>query len=145
MTFPHRCSVVIDGMEIQALAASFQLETNREGAGQPEMGSVDTNITCWFDLHDRDNLPFATFMQLFTLANRPTHEKIVEMELRFWDDESHENVVCILRFEGWISLFLVESPPFGGGSTAGADNHRLFLQLEPKLDEQMHKRIEVSN
>lgn len=144
MTFPNRCSVVIDGIQIQALAAKLQVRSGRNGDGQPEMGSVDTSIHCWFDLHDRQNLPFSTFARLFELANRPTHEKIVPMELRYWDDEQHEDVVCAFSFDGWIHVFSAESPEPGAHST-GADNHRLYLELEPKLDEQMHKRIEVSN
>lgn len=144
MTFPNRCSIVIDGTEIQALAAEFEIRSGRADDGQPEMGAVDTKIVCWFDLHDRQNLPFSTFVELFNLSNRPTHEKIVPIECRFWDDESHQDVICSFRFEGWISVFAMSSPP-AFGNTSGADNHTLCLELEPKLDEQMHKRIEVSN
>lgn len=144
MTFPNRCSVVVDGIQIQALSAKMAMRSGRADDGQPEMGAVDTAISCCFDLHDRENLPFSTFARLFELANRPTHEKIVAMELRFWDDEQHENVVCSFRFDGWISIFSAESPEPGSHAT-GADNHRLYLELEPALDEQMHKRIELSN
>ena len=144
MTYPNRCSVVIDNIEIQALSAKLALQSGREGNGQPEMGAIDTAISCWFDLHDRKNLPFATFAELFRLANRPTHDKIVPIELRFWDDEDHEDVVCTFSFDGWIHVFSMESPE-ADANTSGADNHRLYLELEPVLDEQMHKKIEVSN
>ena len=110
MTFPNRCSVSIDGVEIQALAAKFELRSSRDQNGHPEMGICQTVICAWFDLHDRRNLPFSTYTALFQLANRPTVDKIVPMEVRFWDDESHADVVAAFSFDGWISVFSTESP-----------------------------------
>ncbi len=146
MTFPNRCSVTIDGVETQALAANFELRSTRDGDGAPAMGGLATGIGVWVDLHDKRNLPFTAFAELFRLANRATKEKIVPIQLDFWDDEAHRDVVCSFSFDGWISLFRAESPkPGGDGDDAGANNHVLYLELEPKVDEQAYRHIEVTN
>jgi len=143
MPYPHRCSLEIDGIEIHAASAWIELKAPRDEEGQPEIGVLETSIGVCLDLHDRQNVGFSVLSQLFELANRATHEKIVEMAVTMWDDEDHEDVIGRFNFRGWISLWRAETPK---RYTQPADqNHELYLELQPELDPEQLHRINVSN
>jgi hypothetical protein len=123
------------------------------------MGSLVTNIRVLVDFHDDTNMPHATLKKLFDLANVVTREKIKDMKIEFWKDDSKQDALCAYAFKGWISRFETSNPApeavpaamaahAGGGvapSPLSTINHLLVLDLEPVLNQQNFKEITMSN
>ena len=86
------------------------------------MGSLRPIITAVVDIHDTDNMPFASLQALYELANIVTYSKIRPIKVQFWKDDAREDVVCSFAFEGWLAGFHISG---GGGA-----NHMLSLRLE---------------
>ncbi len=77
-------------------------------------------------MNDTTNLPFPTLKRLYDLSNATTRDKIVDMKIEFWTDESQLDAICTYTFRGWISAFHNTG---GGGS-----NHTLTMTFTPELD-----------
>jgi hypothetical protein len=126
----------------------------------PQMGSLTTEIRVWADFHDDQNLPFSTIKKFFDLANVVTRDKIKDMKIEFWKDDSHQDALCSYSFKGWISRFETSNPPdsstamnlSNGDSSekqfqgiAPTLNHMLAIDLEPVLNQQNFTDIKMSN
>src|SRR5260370_22482612 len=110
----------------------------------PEMGSLTSSIRVWVDFHDDVNMPNGTLKGLFDLANVVTRDKIKDMKIEFWKDDSHQDALCSYSFKGWISGFHTCNPDTVGSANGNADdfgniNHQLVLDLEPALNQQNFK------
>jgi hypothetical protein len=103
----------------------------------PQMGTSVCSISCTIDAHDEGNLPFATLKSLWQLANVVTREKIKDIKMEFWKDESQKDAVCTYQFKGWISSFSMDG---GGGS-----NHIVNLQLQPALNQKTSSTSPLGN
>ena len=55
------------------------------------------------------NVPFATVKKFFDLANIATRDKIKDIKIEFWTDDSRMDALCTLAFKGWISSWNVTS------------------------------------
>ena len=51
MAAPYRSTVTIDGNKFDAVSTSVVFNTLKDKAGMPEMGSLNTSIRVWVDLH----------------------------------------------------------------------------------------------
>jgi hypothetical protein len=148
MASPTRSTVTIDGTKFDAVSSVVAFQTDKDRAGMPQMGSLHTSIRVWVDFHDDTNLPHSSLKKLFDLSNVVTRDKIKDMKIEFWKDDSHQDALCSYSFKGWISSFHTCNPgagTFQTGSNANPVNHLLVLDLEPALNQQNFKDIAMSN
>lgn len=159
MATPSRCTVTIDGTKFDAVSTSIKFGTEKDKAGMPQMGSLTTEIRVWADFHDDKNLPFATMKKFFDLANVVTRDKIKDMKIEFWKDDSHQDALCSYSFKGWVSRFETANPSGatrtinlhnGDGEKAFQGiapqlNHMLVLDLEPVLNQENFTDVKMSN
>ncbi|QEE27821.1 hypothetical protein FTW19_07315 [Terriglobus albidus] len=137
MAKPSVTTVTIDGNKFNAFAVNVALSTVSEVAGMPMMGSLSCNIQVSVDMHDNTNMPFSTLKTLFDLANVVTREKIKDIKVEFWQDDSQQDALCTYAFKGWISHW-------NTGSGDGA-NHTLTMSLQPTLDTKNYVDLRMSN
>jgi len=137
MAQPSRTTVTIDGNSFNAISTNFGISTVHDNTGMPMMGAVSCAVDVHVDANDNVNLPFATLRSLFDLANIPTRDKIKDIKIEFWVDDSRTDVICSCAFRGWISHFNI-------GSSSGS-NHLLTMSLQPALTSDHFHKIEMSN
>ncbi|MGO9086253.1 MAG: hypothetical protein ACLP6G_13140 [Terriglobales bacterium] len=150
---PYRCTVTIDGTKFNAVATSVRFTTEKDRAGMAQMGSLRTSIRVWGDFHDDNNLPHAALKKFFDLANVVTRDKIKDMKIEFWKDDSHQDALCSYSFKGWISRFETSNPHLLASTDTNGDhpappdnlNHMLVMDLEPALNQANFKEITMSN
>src|SRR5262249_36222171 len=155
MAIPYRCTVTIDGTKFCAVSTSVQFSTEKDRAGVPQMGSLNTAIRVWADFHDDQNLPFSTMKKIFDLANIVTQDKIKPMKIEFWKDDSRQDALCSYNFNGWIRR---SEPPNPIELTEREKelqdrflsltpnmNHVLVLDFEPAMNQKNFKEIRMSN
>ncbi len=153
MASPLRCTITIDDTKFDAVGTSVKFNTEKDRAGMAQMGSLRTSIRVWADFHDDTNLPHAAVKKLFTLANVVTRDKIKDMRIEYWKDDSRQDALASYSFRGWISRFetsnphqLVPSSDGDGHPDPPSDlNHMLVLDLEPALNQQNFNEIKMSN
>lgn len=137
MAEPSNTTITIDGQKFNAISAHVALSTIHDDAGMPLMGSTRCAIECVVDMHDNVNLPFSTLKSLFNLANVVTRDKIKDIKIEFWQDESQQDALCTYTFKGWISHFVT-------GSGSGT-NHMLSLSIQPALDKTNYVDLQIGN
>jgi len=151
---PYRCTVTIDGTKFNAVATSVKFSTEKDRAGMAQMGSLRTNIRVWADFHDDTNLPHGSVKKLFELANVVTRDKVKDMKIEYWKDDSHQDALAAYSFKGWISRFETSNPhdmvsmrtiENDHPAAPGSLNHLLVLDLEPALNQQNFSEIKMSN
>ena len=120
-----------------AIATNFGIMTEHDGRGMPMMGSVTCVIDVHVDVNDTVNMPFTTLRALFDMANVVTRDKIKDVKIDFWLDDSRSDVVCSYAFQGWISHFNV--------SSSGEANHVLTMSLQPALAANQFMKLDMSN
>ncbi len=145
MPNPYRSTVTIDGTKFDAVSVQVVFTTAKDRAGMPEMGSLKTSIRVWADFHDDKNLPFSAVKKFFELANVVTRDKIKDIKIEFWKDDSHEDALCSYKFKGWVSNYETSNPPLESNGDAPSLNHMLVLDLEPVLNQQNFQEIQLSN
>lgn len=160
MAAPYRCTVTIDGTKFDAVSSSIRFATEKDKAGMPQMGSLGSEIRVWADFHDDQNLPFGTLKKFFDLANVVTRDKIKDIKVEFWKDDSKQDALCSYGFKGWISRFetwnasdatrgaALKDGNGGGKSFQGLApqlNHMLVLDLEPVLNQENFTDVKMSN
>jgi len=137
------------------VSISVAFSTERDRAGMPQMGSLKTNIRCLVDFHDDQNIPYSALSKMFELANVVTRDKVKDMKVEFWKDESHQDALCSYSFNGWIRRFETTNPieltaldketEAQFRSLTPDLNHVLVLDLEPAMNQQNFKEIKMSN
>ena len=145
MANPYRSSVTIDGTKFDAVSTQVVFTTAKDRAGMPEMGSLRTRIRVWADFHDDKNLPFSALQKFFDLSNVVTRDKVKDIKIEFWKDDSHQDALCAYKFKGWISNFETNNPPTDNQDAGPNLNHMLVLDLEPVLNQQNFQEISISN
>ena len=147
MPSPYRSTVTIDGTKFNAVSVVVAFQTDKDRAGMPQMGSLNTDIRVWVDFHDDANLPHSALKKLFNLSNVVTRDKVKDMKIEFWKDDSQQDALCSYSFKGWISAFQTCNPVNGSLQDAENDhiNHLLVLDLEPAMNQQNFKDISMSN
>jgi hypothetical protein len=112
------------------------------------MGSLQTTIRVYVDFHDDQNMPYSTMNALFSLANVVTTDKVKDIKLEFWKDETKQNALCSYNFKGWISGHHTMNPYQSAEASQSGNtgvNHVLVLDLEPSLNQQNFASISLSN
>jgi hypothetical protein len=134
---PSNATVTVDGEKFNAYSAHVGIETLHDDTGMPMMGVPRYIFECSVNAHDTDNLPFGTLNKLFELANIVNKEKIVDIKIEFWQDETQDNAICTYSFRGWISAFHTS-----GGS---GGNHSLHITFVPELSKNQYVDIKMGN
>lgn len=134
---PANTTVTIDGNTFNALATHVGVSTINNDQGMPRVGVQSYSISVTVDIHDQQNMPFGTLKSLYTLANQLTSDKMKDMKIEYWSDESKQDAICVYKFSGWVSSFYTIS---GAGS-----NHILTLTLQPALDGMRYDGVQLSN
>jgi hypothetical protein len=152
-TSPYRSTVTIDGTKFDAVSTSVAFSTLKDRSGNPEMGSLKTDIRVFVDFHDDGNVPYSTLSKLFNMANVVTRDKIKDVKIEYWKDETKQDALASYTFKGWISRFETQNPTAttAAGSN-GTDlssystiNHLLILDIEPALDSNNFASVSLSN
>jgi hypothetical protein len=138
MAAPTRTTVTFDGTKFDATSASFQVSTQSDASGTPVMGSLTSTLDVIVDLHDTTNLPFGNHKKLFDHANLVTKDKIKDVKVEFWEDDSKQNVVCSYAFKGWISRLQTHTNDQGG-------NNMLVMSIQPVVDTKNYGDLKISN
>lgn len=133
MAQPSFATVKIDTFEFQAFSTQFAVLTPHDGMGMPMMGATQFAIEVIADMHDQKNLSFDKIRTAFALSHNMTRDKIKEMKITYWSDDTQTNALSAFSFRGWISSFTILS---GGGG-----NHALVLKLEPILERDQFSKI----
>ncbi|GGH06938.1 hypothetical protein [Silvibacterium dinghuense] len=137
MASPGNTTVTIDGNQFNAISTHVGFSTIHDEMGMPLMGSQSCSISVTVDIHDNVNMPFSTLSALFGLSNQLTRDKVRDMKIEYWTDESRQDAICVYQFSGWISSFYTIS---GAGS-----NHLLSLTLQPALTNKQYVDVKMSN
>ena len=101
------------------------------------MGTLRTAINVVVDINDTDNVPFATLYKLFDMANIVTRDKIKQIKIEFWKDESMQDAICTYSFKGWISSHIV--------STGTDGNPIMTITFQPALDSKQYIDLKMGN
>lgn len=136
MANPAVSSVTIDGDRFNALSVHFGVSAPH-AIGMPAMGALAYSIEVTVDMHDTDNMPYATLQKLYKLASTLTKDSLKQIKIEFWTDDSQADALCTYSFEGWISHF--------ANTSSGGGNHTLTLSLQPKLDEKQFVNMTMGN
>lgn len=144
MATPNRATVTIDGTKIPAVSATVTTSTPKDNSGMPQMGGLQTNITVVVDMHDDQAVPNSALQKLYNLANVATRDKIKDMKIEYWKDDSMQDALCSYSFKGWISRFQTSNPVSNNGQDGGL-NHVLILDLEPANNSQNIKDLKFGN
>lgn len=154
---PYRSTVTIDGTKFDAVSTTVRFHSEKDRAGMPQMGSLTTNIRVIADFHDDKNLPFSAMKKFFDLANVVTREKIKDVKIEYWKDDSHEDALASYSFKGWISRFETSNPHPTGSYDDARDlinepslaysslNHVVVLDIETAMNQENFKDIKLSN
>jgi len=134
---PSNSTVTIDGDKFNALAAHVEISTHHDDRGMPLMGSLKCGISFLVDMHDNQNMTYSKLSKLYELAKMVTRDKIKDIKIEYWTDDSQADALCTYTFRGWISLFSTSS---GQGS-----NHILKINLQPALDPKQFIDMQMGN
>jgi hypothetical protein len=141
---PNRSTLTIDGTKVNVVSSLVAFETDKDRTGMPQMGSLKTEVRVWIDFHDDQNLPNSSLKKFFDMANVVTRDKIKDVKIEFWKDDSHQDALCSYSFKAWIKGFQTCNPSANGAGDANI-NHLLVLDLEPALNQANFKEIQMSN
>ncbi|HKX30019.1 MAG TPA: hypothetical protein VJ302_20185 [Blastocatellia bacterium] len=149
---PGRVSVTIDGTKFNAIEAVFSMSTQKDAAGMPVLSTLNTTVKVWADVFDDKNVPFATIQKLFGLGNVPNREKIKDIKVEYWKDDTMQDVICSYKFKGWISLFELYNPVMDLGSHPMVKdardrvyNHIMHLELTPVINKENFQEVAIGN
>lgn len=137
MANPANTTITVDGIKLNAFSTNVGLSSCVDSTGMPSMGSLSCAMEFSADMHDTVNVPFSTVKKYFDLANIPTRDKIKDVKIEFWTDETRADALCTLAFKGWISAWHVSS---GGGA-----NHTLSISIQPALDQKNYHDLQLGN
>jgi hypothetical protein len=107
------------------------------------MQTLMTSVSVRIDLHDDKNIPFQTIKKFFDLSNVATREKIKDLKLEFWKDDSKRDVACSFKCKAWISTFRVSN--IGGDSGGTTYNNLLYLEFAPVHNQANYQEITLGN
>ncbi len=140
---PGRVSVTIDGTKFNAVDAVFAMNTQKDHAGMPVLQTLNTSVHVRVDLNDDQNFPFSNIKKVFDLGNVPSRDKIKEIKVEFWKDDTMKDVICSYKFKGWISMYRTSNTGSDNGSNTF--NHLLDLELTPIINKENYQEVTIGN
>jgi hypothetical protein len=140
---PYRVNLSYDGTAVSVVEANFIMNTQKDPAGMPVMQTLTTAVQVRIDLHDDQNIPFQTIKKFFDLSNVATREKIKDLKLEFWKDDSKKDVICSFKCKAWISSFRVSNT--GGDAGGTTYNNVLDIEFTPVHNQANYQEIVLGN
>ena len=61
-------------------------------------------------MHDDKNVPYSAIKKFLDMANVVVRDKIKDMKIEYWKDDSHQDALCSYAFKGWVSRFETANP-----------------------------------
>lgn len=154
-TSPYRCALRVtdneSGSEVEfhSYTGTFDMSAPDDGDGIPQMGAFRGRIECWTPL---ERLPFSSIQTLFEMAHTIEHGHLLEVQIRFFADESLDNVLCSYTTSCWMNRFRVtnvvpQDIALHTANRGGADNNWLHMEFAPSLsdDHPHHFRFTLGN
>jgi hypothetical protein len=138
----NRATLTFDGEKIDVVEAVFAMHTAKDPSGMPMMQTLNTAVQIRVDLHDTDNIKFQTLKKLFDLSNVATREKIKDLKVELWNDDSKNNVICSFKCKAWISPFRVSNV---GGDAGATYNNYLDVEFTPVHNQANYQEITLGN
>jgi len=138
----NRATLTFDGEKIDVVEAIFSMHTSQDPTGMPMMQTLNTTVQVRIDLHDTQNIKFQTLKKLFDLSNVATREKIKDMKIELWNDDSKKDVICSFKCKAWISSFRVSNV---GGDAGATYNNVLDIGLTPVHNQANYQEITLGN
>ena len=151
MAQPSRSTLTFDGAVLPCISIRVSFATTRDHQGMPNMGSLDTQVRCWIDFHDSEQVQYSHLQSLFDAANVVTQDKIKDAKIEFWKDDSQQDALCSYQFKGWVKGLQMVNPVATPGQQRdnvqndGGVNHMLIVDLHPAMDNQNVQNIQLSN
>jgi hypothetical protein len=140
---PVRATLSFDGEKVDVVEAIFAMNTQKDPAGMPVMQTLNTAVQVRIDLHDDQNIKFGTLKKLFDSGNVAVREKIKELKLECWKDDSKKDVICSFKCKAWISSFRVSNV---GGDVGGTTyNTVLDIEFTPVHNQANYQEITLGN
>lgn len=143
MSSPNIATVKIGPTSFRAVGVHFGISALNNAPGVPMMGGIACSILVMVDMNDQVNLPFEALKSLFNLSYGITRDKVQDVVLTFWSDDTATDVICTYTFRGWISDYTTTTG-FGNSQGAGM-NHILTLTLQPEVDPKEFIKIAIGN
>jgi len=140
---PGRVTVTVDGAKFNVVDAEFVINTQKDQAGMPVLGTLNTSVRFRVDLNDDKNCNFQTIKKMFDLSNVPSREKIKEFKVEFWKDDEMKDVICSYKFKGWFSSFRTSN--VGGENNGRTYNHVLDAEVTPIVNKENHQEVSLGN
>jgi len=154
-TSPYRCALRITdneaGSEVDfnSYTGTFDMSAPHDDEGIPQMGSFRGRIECWTPL---ERLSFSIIQILFEMAHTIEHGHPLEVQIRFFADESPDNVMCSYTANCWMNRFRVtnvvpQDIALHSAGRGGSDNNWLHMEFAPLLsdDHPHHFQFTIGN
>jgi len=138
-----RATLTFDGEKVDVVDAVFAMHTAKDPSGMPQMQTLTTAVNVRLDLHDDQNVKFATIKKFFDLSNVATREKIKELKLEMWKDDAKKDVICSFKCKAWISSFRASNVGADTGGTVY--NHVLDIEFTPVHNQANYQEIVLGN
>jgi hypothetical protein len=138
-----RVKLTFGGQTFLVVDAEFIINTQKDQAGMPVMGTLSTSVGFCVDLHDTANFDFSKLKSLFDYANVPDRSKIQDFKVEFFKDDTGNDVICSYKGKGWISSFRTSN--VGGDNNGRHYNHLLHCVIEPVINKEMSQNITLGN
>ena len=138
-----RVKLTFGGQTFLVVDAEFIINTQKDQAGMPVMGTLSTSVRFRVDLHDTANFGFSKLKSMFDLANVPTRDKIKDFKVEFLKDDAGNDVICSYKGKGWISSFRTSN--VGGENEGRRYNHLLDVEVTPVINKELAQNISLGN
>ena len=135
--FKYNTTVTIDGSEFCAYTGQVGFAALSDSSGLPNMGTLGCTMEFSADMHDTTALRFEVVRKLFQMSTSVSGDKVKPIKIEFWADDNHDDSLCSLSFNGWISSWTV--------STGGDTNRVLSITIQPMVEKNNYYNITIGN
>lgn len=130
-------TITIGDLKLPVFSTLAGISSVLDGNGMPAMGTMASTLEFSLDITDKTHAPFDSIKQLFDLCNQPTKDKVKDMKIEFWRDETKQDSILSLSFKGWVSSWTV---------SGGQDNNAILsITLQPRLESNQYIDIRLGN
>ena len=96
-------------------------------------------------------LQYSALQKMFDAANVVTKDKIKDVAVEFWKDDTAQDALCSFKFKGWVRGLQMVNPVAPLQQQAEnvqndeGVNHLLIIDFHPAMDNQNVTNIQISN
>ncbi len=150
MALPWGCTVTFLEHRFNAFAATMAFtHTSQSGFPDHGFGRPKSDLRFYADMHDTENLPFATLDAFLRACLHPTHETTSEAKVEYWQDEKQQDALITFSFAAWAAEVsfgtMVPKEAVTFGKQPENLNHVFHLRLAPVPTEDHYLAINTGN